>query len=98
MIKITLTDGTVLSNLSKNGDNFIASYSISPDVFENNLSPVTIVEDNETSIHDHMVLEQLVQNGNAIWFVLRDLTRQELLYDQLRADIDYIAMMADVEV
>jgi len=98
MIKIILTNGTTLNNLSKNGDNFIANYLITPDVFENNLSPVTIIEDNETTKHDRMALEQLIQNGNEMWFVLRDLTRQEILDEKLRSDIDYIAMMADVDI
>ena len=98
MVKIVLTNGTTLNNLSKNGDNFIARYAINPGVFENNLSPVTITEDDQTTTHDHMALEQLIQRGNEIWFVLRDLTQDELRYTKLQADLEYIAMMADVEL
>ena len=98
MFKIVLADGTELNNLIKNGDNFIAHYNIDPSIFENNLSPTNIIEDEETELHEHMDLVQLIQNGNEIWFVLRDLTDRELLDISMQASIDYIAMMLDIDM
>ena len=98
MFRIVLTDGTTLNNLTKNGDNFIANYNITSDIFDNNLSPVTIFEDGLPEEHAHMELVQLIEFENAMWFVLRDLTDRELKDLKFRADIDYIAMMTDVDI
>lgn len=102
MFTIILSDGTRLENVEKNGDNFISKTEITSEMFENNISPVTIIEniDNETYTenHEHMSLDQLIQENGEWWFVLRDLTNRELKDLKFRADIDYIAMMTDVEI
>ena len=98
MATIVLSDGTTLSNLVVNGDNFISTDALTEDIFVNNMSPVTIDTDNEHMIHDHMDLVQLVQNGQEWWFVLRDITDAELAQAKLRGDIDFIAMMSDIDL
>ena len=98
MVKIILSDGTTINNLTKNGDNFISQQSISQEVFEFNLSPVTIIDDDISEVHDHMRLVQLIQHNNEYWFILEDMTDQQLLDEKLRADIDYIAMMTDIDI
>lgn len=98
MATIVLSDGTTLSNLEVNGDNFIADYSISDDVFINNMSPVTIDSDNEHAIHDHMDLVQLIRKNNQYWFILRDISEDELKQIKLRGDVDFIAMMSDIDL
>ena len=99
MATIVLADGTTLSNLTVNGDNFISNVELTEDIFENNMSPVTIDTDDEHMIHDHMDLVQIVHwKENEWWFVLRDLTQQELNDAKTRADIDFIAMMTDVDL
>ena len=40
--KITLADGTELSNLTMNGNNFISEATIDPGIFQSNCSPVVI--------------------------------------------------------
>ena len=45
-----------------------------------------------------MELVQLVKVGRDYWFVLRDLTEQELRDLKTQADIEYIAMMADIDL
>lgn len=93
--KITLADGTVLDNLKLNGNNFIAKYPVNPEVFKNNCSPVVINEE----VHSNMEFVQVTRNElGEYWFVLRDLTKEELVAIKDRADIEYLAMMCDVEL
>lgn len=99
MITITLADGTEIGNLRVNGDNFISSVPINESIFVNNTSPVTIHDSNSVpEIHDHMELLQLIRYNNEYWFVLRDLTQEELRQIDIDAKLDYIAMMADVDL
>lgn len=96
---ITLSDGTVIGNLVKNGDNFISRNEVQESVFEDNLASVTISDGEKEEVHTNMALTQVTHpNQLEWWFVLRDLTPEELYMIQLRSHIEYIAMMTDVEL
>ena len=96
---ITLSDGTELSGLMLNGNNFISESWISESVFENNCSPVIISDGEFTEMHDNMELVQILQEYPNQWrFVLRDLSQDELDRMKIQSDIEYIAMMADIEL
>lgn len=45
-----------------------------------------------------MALVQVKQVGSEYWFILRDLTDREILDLKTRANIEYIAMMADIDL
>ena len=45
-----------------------------------------------------MELVQIVKYGEEYWFVLRTMTKKELQDLKNRADIDYLAMMSDIEL
>nr|DAG47189.1 MAG TPA: hypothetical protein [Caudoviricetes sp.] len=93
---ITLADGTKIENLSSNGNNFITKEVIEESVFEDNLSPV-VINDGETDVlHEHMELVQIHQYGDEYWFILRDISEEELSKIKMQADIAYVAMMAGV--
>lgn len=97
--KITLADGTVLDNLKLNGNNFIAKYPVDAAIFEGNCSPVVINNGEKDDIHPNMELVQVTRNElGEYWLVLRDLTKEELVAIKDRADIEYLAMMCDVEL
>lgn len=96
--KVTLADGTEITGLTLNGNNFISRNPIDRNIFTDNLSPVIISEGNTEEIHDSMDLIHLTTMGNETWFALRDLTASELAAIKTRSDIDYIAMMCDVEL
>lgn len=96
--KITLADGTELENLSLNGNNFITDEDISEEKFLDNLSPVTINDGDTDDVHDNMALVQISKIGGKNAFILRDLTAAELKEIKIRADIEYIAMMAEIEL
>lgn len=97
--KITLSDGTIVENLKMNGNNFISKNEILEDIFIGNLSSVSI-EDSEgtVEVHSNMELVQVKRYGNEYWFILRDLTEDELVKISQRADLEYVAMMTGVEL
>lgn len=97
--KITLADGTELSNLKLNGDNYISSVEIEAAVFDGNCIPVVISDGAEETVHPNMELVQIVeQNPGEYWFVLRDISDEELALIKTQSDIEYVAMMAGVEL
>lgn len=95
---ITLADGTELTDLELNGNNFISADPIEADIFTANCSPVVISDGEHEEVHDNMELVQIMPVGGEYWFILRDLTQDELDKIRMQADIEYIAMMTDVEL
>ena len=59
--KITLGDGTEISNLKLNGNNFISTEKIDESVFVDNCSPVTISDGVSDTVHPNMELVQIVE-------------------------------------
>lgn len=96
--KIILADGTELSNLTMNGNNFISEAAIDPGIFESNCSPVVINDGEHDEVHEHMALVQVTEVNGQSWFVLRDVTAKELEQAKIKSDIEYIAMMCDVDL
>ncbi|MDD2300581.1 MAG: hypothetical protein PHU69_13225 [Fermentimonas sp.] len=96
---ITLADGTVLGNLKLNGDNFISNTVINADIFNENCSPVIISDGVNSETHNNMELVQLIeQEPGKYWFVLRELSTSELAQIKMQSDIEYVAMMAGIEL
>ena len=95
---VTLSDGSVLSDLKLNGNNYISTEPVSADVFIDNCDPVVISDGDVEETHDHMALIYAQQIGDEYWFVLRDRTADELARLKMQSDIEYLAMMTDVEL
>lgn len=76
--KITLADGTVIDNLKLNGNNFISPVEIDETIFDENCSNVTINDGEKEDIHMNMELVQITKMGAEYWFVLRDVSDQEI--------------------
>ena len=95
---IKLTDGTVIENLRLNGNVFISAEEISADAFEDNCDPVTFSDGDTTEVHQHMALVAIERHGNKYWIMLRDRTSDELDKLKIMADIEYLAMMTDVDM
>ena len=97
--KITLGDGTEISNLKLNGNNFISTEKIEESVFADNCSPVTISDGKTETVHPNMELVQIVEQvPGEYWFVLRDISEEEFARTKMQSDIAYIAMMSNVEL
>ena len=97
--KITLGDGTEISNLKLNGNNFISTEKIEESVFAYNCSPVTISDGTTETAHPNMELVQIVEQvPGEYWFVLRDISEEEFARTKMQSDIAYIAIMSNVEL
>ena len=101
--KITLADGTKLENLSLNGNNFVSENEITEDIFEGNLLKVKIegINDEGQEIieeHNHMELVQIAHYKDGYYFVLRDISEAELEKLKMQSDIEYLAMMSDIDL
>lgn len=95
---ITLADGTLIENLRLNGNNYISTEPINAVIFEGNCSPVVISDGTRNETHDNMELVQITEVNGEYWFVLRDISLEELKQIKIQSDIDYLAMMTGVEL
>lgn len=98
MFKITLADGTILDSLRLNGNNYISPTKLTEDVFTDNLKHVTIEGPDGIQEFDDLELVQIKKYGNEYWFVLRQLSDQELRDLKMQANIEYIAMLTDIDL
>lgn len=96
--KITLADGTPIDGLKLNGNNFISTTEVSEEMFEDNLSEVTIEGGDTTEKHENMELVQISKMGDEWWFILRKIPAEELAQMALNAKLDYLSMMIDEEL
>ena len=74
MYTIKLYDGTLLGNLTLNGNNFISNAIIPDTVFENNLKTVEVFDGENTQILTDQFLAANRVIDNKSWFVLIDKT------------------------
>lgn len=99
LYRVELADGTEITNLKRNGDNFISETPVEEAQFAGNCSPVKIYQGEELiETHEHMALIQSIPFMGEYWFALRDLSNDELVKIKMQSDIEYIAMMTDVEL
>lgn len=95
---IKLSDNTVISGLRLNGNNYISDKEIKKNQFAGKLSPVEISDGVTVEVYNHMELVQLSKYDDEHWFILRELSTKEVADRQLRADVDFMAMMTDIEL
>ncbi|MBQ9659509.1 MAG: hypothetical protein IJV31_12280 [Clostridia bacterium] len=100
--KITLSDGTEIKDLRKNGNNFVSETEITENDFKGKLSKV-IIEGKEDGQkvkeeYEHMELVQVVQYEDGYYFILRELSERELKDEKIQSNLDYLAMMVDVDL
>lgn len=94
-ITIALSNGTELTGLELNGNNYISPEKLTEDTFADGLSPVVINGEE----HEQMALVQCIQHADGrTWFILRDATAEEVANAKLRSDIDFIALMSGIEL
>ena len=80
---ITLSDGTVLSGLELNGNNYIADGLIDDSVFAGKLGKITISDGEHTETYEDMVLlSNRVEDGRS-WLVFGQKTQQEKAMERL---------------
>ena len=100
--KITLSDGTQLKDLKLSGNNYISETEVTEDMFDGKLSKVVMegIEDGQEVRREceHMQLIQIVHYEDGYYFALRELTQAELKEIKTQADIEYLAMMSDIDL
>lgn len=114
MYKITLADGTVLDGLTLNGNNFISDEPIKSGVFLGKLSRVRIERIGDAAEGDDLLGEELIGThenmklaanrviGGKQWFILADMTADELWRAEVEdtmcaAEIDTADWRAEIE-
>lgn len=96
--KITLSDGTKLENLGLNGNNFISEAEITEDDFKGKLSKVTVEGKDFKQEYNNMELVQIAHYEDGYYFVLREIPQEELDKLKMQSDIEYLAMMSDIDM
>ena len=110
-LTITLGDGTKLTGIGVNGSDFVSVNELSAATFAGKLSNVAITGSDDgglglLGVHDHMKLVGGVRHytreehgvDEGYYFMLRDVTAEEIEALRNRGDIDYIAMMTGVQL
>lgn len=95
---VTLADGTELTGLHLNGNNFVSDTPVTKEQFEFSCSPVTISDGEITEKHENMELVHMQVIEGKWYFVLLDVPPEELWRQKMEADMMYLSMMTDVEL
>ena len=95
---ITLSDGTQISNLDLNGNNFVSKTKVKESDFEGKLQVITVTNGEEETVMHNCELVQIVKTGNEYWFVINEMSEEKLTLLQMQANIDFIAALSDIEL
>ena len=97
--EITLADGTKISDLVLNGNNYISTREITEDIFSGNLSRVVISDGENEEVLTNCELIQIREfNPGEWWFIIREIPEDIQRQREIQANIEYIAMMTDVDL
>lgn len=95
--EITLSDGSKISNLTLNGNNFVSHTKVTESMFAGKLGEVTITDSTGyQEHHENMELLQIMPYEGDWYFIIRDIPAEEMYKMQVRGDIDYLAMMGGI--
>ena len=87
MYTIKLYDGTVLENLTLNGNNFISNKIISDDIFTDNLDKVEISDGKSRQVYQDMMLIANRMIDGKSWFILSEKTLEQKEKEELENNI-----------
>jgi len=90
MYTIKLYDGTILTNLILNGNNFISDKIIPDDIFTDNLNEVEISDGENTHIYNDMMLAANRVIDGKSWFILAEKTPEQKEKEELENNISDI--------
>lgn len=99
MYTITLADGTVLNNLELNGNNYVSKTAIAESTLSKKNLKHIVINDGTKSVDEYdKVLIQLAQYDDEYHFILANKDPMDGKFEDIESKIDYIAMMAEVEL
>ena len=90
MYTIKLYNGTILTNLILNGNNFISDKIIPDDIFTDNLNEVEISDGENTHIYNDMMLAANRVIDGKSWFILAEKTPEQKEKEELENNISDI--------
>ena len=95
---VTLDDGTAIGGLTLSGNNFISDTELTPEMFDGKLSKITATDGNSTLEWNNAELVQITHPDSRWWFVLRELSPEELFRATTKAKLDYLALVTDTDL
>lgn len=102
MYTITLSDGTVLTDLDMNGTNYVSKTEVNTSIFtDKNLEIVTISDGETTETYTDLVfIQQMKWMDGTYYLAFREKTEQEKLAEKLLSNSDDItdAQMALADI
>ena len=96
--EITLPNGVKLKNLRLNGNNYIAQGPIDFEIFKGQCHRIEISDGEDVDILENVECVPTLQIGDEQWFIFRQVSAEEIAAAKVRSDIEYIALMCDVEL
>ena len=91
---ITLSDGTVLSDLAQNGNNYVSQTEVTEDVFTGKLETVTITDGENTEILHDAELVQIAHYADGWYILLREIPEAE----RMQMDIDALTIDHELRI
>ena len=95
---VTLDDGTTIGGLTLSGNNFISDTELTPEMFDGKLSKITATDGDNTLEWNNAELVQITHPDSRWWFVLRELSPEELFRATTKAKLDYLALVTDTDL
>lgn len=101
MITLTFADGQSITNLTANGDVFVSTTPVNTEIFEDDNDTLVIVIDSQGGREEHTdwkfanVIHTL---EGEYWICFSQVTPLEQMELDIQAKLDYIAMMADIDI
>lgn len=91
---ITLADGTQLTDLRLNGDNYVSQTQIDESIFKDNLDTMTVSGgETETVYHDVEFIQQMQWMDGTYYLAFRELSEQEKMLKNMISTIEEVNEM-----
>lgn len=108
MYNVELSDGTKITGLKVNGSYFVSTIELNPEEISRKLSRVIVTTDEAEPLYTpgeyvNMKLSdyQKMQAPGiepGYYFAIEPITAEEIAQEKIKADIEYIAMMNDIDL
>lgn len=92
MVILKLDNGKVIDNLRMNGTNFVSETEIDETMFSDVIKEICVIEDEHTYYLHNVEFIQQVKYEDGYYFVLREMTPDEILRKQLMDSITDVQM------
>lgn len=95
MINIELSDGSVIQNIEINGNCLISENNIKNELLTDDMLNEIVI--NGVTYKNVTLVRKWVQD-NKVWLALRQKSEDEIWKEQCKSNLDYIAMMSNVDL